>query len=73
MPFFLYKITLTLLDLMQNSLVLDGPISYVLKPRENTLSLWITERVTERKLLNEDGIDMSDDTWLELILAFATA
>jgi hypothetical protein len=29
--------------------------------------------MAERKLLNEDGIDMSEDTWLELILAFVTS
>jgi hypothetical protein len=28
--------------------------------------------MSERKLLNEDGIDMSEDTWLELTLAFVT-
>jgi hypothetical protein len=72
MPFSLYRSTL--LDRMQNSSVIDGLISYILKPRENscTLSLWVAERVAERKLLNEDGIGMSKDTWLELILAFVT-
>jgi hypothetical protein len=46
----------------------------VLKPRENgcTLSLWVAERVAERRLLNEDGIEMGKDTWLKLILAFVT-
>jgi hypothetical protein len=73
MPFSLYRSTL--LDRMQNSSVLDGLISYVLKPRENgcTLGLWVAERVAERRLLNEDGIEMGEDTWLELILAFVTA
>jgi hypothetical protein len=73
MPFSLYRSTL--LDRMQNSSVIDGLISYILKPRENncTLSLWVAERVAERKLLNEDGIEMSEDTWLELILAFVTS
>ncbi len=62
MPFLTYKSTL--LDRMQNSSVIDGPISYILKPRENscTLSLWVAERVAERRLLNEDGIEMSEDT-----------
>jgi hypothetical protein len=32
----------------------------------------VAERVAERKLLNEDGIDMSEDTWLELTLSFIT-
>jgi hypothetical protein len=60
---------------MQNSSVLDGLISYVLKPRENgcPLSLWVAERVAERRLLNDDGIEMGEDTWLELVLAFVTA
>ncbi len=73
MPFYLYRSTL--LDRMQNSSVFDGLISYVLKPRENgcTLSLWVAERQAERRLLNEDGIDMGQDTWLELVLAFVTA
>ncbi len=73
MPFSLYRSTL--LDRMQNSSVIDGLISYILKPRENncTLSLWVAERVAEKKLLNEDGIEMSEDTWLELILAFVTS
>ena len=72
MPFSLYKSTL--LDRMQNSSVIDGLISYILKPRENncTLSLWVAERVAERKLLKEDGIEMGEDTWLELILSFVT-
>jgi hypothetical protein len=29
--------------------------------------------VAERRLLHEDGIEMSEDTWLELILAFVTS
>ena len=64
-----------LLDRMQNSSVLDGLISYVLKPRENgcPLSLWTAERVAERRLLQDDGIGMSEETWLELVLAFMTA
>jgi hypothetical protein len=32
----------------------------------------VAERVAERRLLNEDGIEMGEDTWLELILAFVT-
>ncbi len=36
------------------------------------IGLWVAERVAERKLLNEDGIDMSEDTWLELTLSFVT-
>jgi hypothetical protein len=73
MPFSLYRSTL--LDRMQNSSILDGLISYVLKPRENgcPLSLWVAERVAEQRLLNDDGIEMGEDTWLELVLAFVTA
>jgi hypothetical protein len=73
MAFSLYRSTL--LDRMQNSSVIDGLISYILKPRENncTLSLWVPEHVAERKLLNEDRIEMSEDTWLELILSFVTS
>jgi hypothetical protein len=72
MPFSLYKSTL--LGRMQNSSVIDGLLSYILKPRENncTLSLWVAERVAEKKLLKEDGIEMGEDTWLELILSFVT-
>jgi hypothetical protein len=73
MPFVQYRSLL--LDRMQNSSVLDGLISYVLKPRENgcPLSLWTAERVAERRLLRDDGIGMSEETWLELVLAFMTA
>jgi hypothetical protein len=61
MPFSLYRTTL--MDWMQNSSILDGLISYVLKPRENgcTLSLWVAERVAERRLLNDDGIAMGEE------------
>ncbi len=47
MPFGLYRSTL--LDRMQNSSVIDGLISYILKPRENncTIALWVAERVAE--------------------------
>jgi hypothetical protein len=63
-----------LLDRMQNSSMIDGLLSYVIKLRENgcSIDLWVAERMSERKLLNEDGIDMSEDTWLELTLAFVT-
>jgi hypothetical protein len=60
---------------MQNSSTIDGLISFILKPRDNScpISLWVAERIAERRLLNEDGIDMSEeDTWLELVLAFVT-
>ena len=72
MPWSEYKTTL--LDRMQNSSTIDGLLSYVIKPRENNcpIGLWISERVAERKLLNEDGIDMSEETWLELTLSFIT-
>ncbi len=73
MSFSLYRSTL--LDRMRNSSVIDGLISYILKPRENncTIGLWVAERVAERRLLNEDGIEMREDTWLELILSFVTS
>ena len=63
-----------LLERMQNSSTIDGLISFILKPRDNgcPISLWVAERIAERRLLNEDGIDMSEDTWLELVLAFVT-
>jgi hypothetical protein len=35
--------------------------------------LWVAERVAERRLLNDDGIEMGEDTWLELVLAFVTS
>jgi hypothetical protein len=61
MPFSSYKSTI--LDRMQNSSVVDGLLSYILKPRENncTLSLWVVERVAERRLLGEDGIEMCEE------------
>jgi hypothetical protein len=64
MPFSSYKST-----------ILDSLLSYILKPRENncTLSLWVAERVAERRLLGEDGIEMSEEAWLELVLAFVTS
>jgi hypothetical protein len=59
---------------MQNSSTIDGLISYILKPRDSNcpISLWVAERVAERRLLNDDGIEISEDTWLELLLAFVT-
>ena len=59
---------------MQNSFTIDGLISFILKPRDNNcpISLWVAERIAERRLLNDDGIEMSEDTWLELLLAFVT-
>ncbi len=72
MSWLLYKTEL--LERMQNSSTIDGLISFILKPRDNNcpISLWVAERIAERRLLNEDGIDMSEDTWLELVLAFVT-
>ncbi len=72
MPWALYKTAL--LERMQNSSTIDGLISYILKPRDNNcpISLWAAERIAERRLLNDDGIEMSEDTWLELLLAFVT-
>jgi hypothetical protein len=34
--------------------------------------LWVAERIAERRLLNDDGTKMSEETWLELLLAFVT-
>ncbi len=72
MPWALYKSSL--LERMQNSSTIDGLISFILKPRDNgcPISLWVAERLAERRLLNDDGIDMSEDTWLEMVLAFLT-
>jgi hypothetical protein len=72
MPWRLYKTSL--LERMQNSSTIDGLISFMLKPRENNcpISLWVAERIAQRRLLNDDGIEMSEDTWLELVLAFVT-
>ena len=72
MPWALYKNSL--LERMQNSSTIDGLISFILKPRDNNcpISLWVAERLAERRMLNDDGIDMSEDTWLELLLAFVT-
>jgi hypothetical protein len=63
-----------LLERMQNSSTIDGLISFILKPRDNgcPISLWVAERIAERRLLNDDGIEMSEDTWLELLLSFIT-
>ena len=59
---------------MQNSSTIDGLISFILKPRDNNcpISLWVAERIAERRLLNDDGIEMSEDIWLELLLAYVT-
>jgi hypothetical protein len=64
MGWILYKTAL--LERMQNSSRIDGLISFILKPRDNNcpISLWVAERIAERRLLNEDGIDMFEDTWL---------
>jgi hypothetical protein len=72
MPWAEYKATL--LDRMQNSSTIDWLLSYVIKHRENNcpIGLWVSERLAERRLLNDDGIDMSEETWLELTLAFIT-
>jgi hypothetical protein len=72
MPWSLYKITL--LERMQNSSTIDGLISFILKPRDNgcPISLWVAERIAERRLLHDEGIEMSENTWLELLLAFVT-
>jgi hypothetical protein len=72
MPWSLYKTAL--LEHMQNSSTIDGLISFILKPRDNNrpISLWVAEWIAERRLLNDDGIEMSEDTWLELLLAFVT-
>ncbi len=63
-----------LLERRQNSSTIDGLISFILKPRDNNcpIGLWVAERIAEWRLLNDDGIDMSEDTWLELLLAFVT-
>ncbi len=72
MPWALYKSSL--LERMQNSSTIDGLISFILKPRDNNcpISLWVAERLAERRLLNDDGIEISEDTWLELVLAFVS-
>jgi hypothetical protein len=72
MPWSAYKTVL--LERMQNLSTIDGLISFILKPRDNNcpIGLWVAERIAERRLLNDDGIDMSEDTWLELLLAFVT-
>jgi hypothetical protein len=66
MPWASYKTIL--LERMQNSSTIDGLISFILKPRDNGCPI----RIAERRLLNDDGIEMSEDTWLELLLAFIT-
>jgi hypothetical protein len=72
MPWIGYKTSL--LERMQNSSTIDGLISFIMKPRDNgcPISLWVAERIAERRLLNDDGIEMSEDTWLKLLLAFIT-
>ncbi len=72
MPWAQYKSAL--LERMQNSSTIDGLISFILKPRDNAcpIGLWVAERIAERRLLNDGGIEMSEDTWLELLLAFIT-
>ncbi len=62
MPWLAYKNAL--LERMQNSSTIDGLISFILKPRDNycPIGLWVAERIAERRLLNEDGIEMSEDS-----------
>jgi hypothetical protein len=57
MPWAVYRARI--LERMQNSSIIDGLLSYVLKPRENgcPVGLWVAERLAERRLLNKDGID----------------
>ncbi len=54
MPWSLYKTAL--LERMQNSSTIDGLISFILKPRDSNcpISLWVAERIAERRLLNDD-------------------
>jgi hypothetical protein len=56
MGWLLYKTAL--LERMQKSSTIDGLISFILKPRDNNcpISLWVAERIAERRLLNDDGI-----------------
>ncbi len=62
MPWALYKTSL--LERMQNSSKIYGLIAFILKPRDNEcpISLWVAERIAECRLLNDDGIEMSEDT-----------
>jgi hypothetical protein len=52
------------LERMQNSSTIDGLISFILKPRDDecprSISLWVAERIVERRLLNDDGIEMPE-------------
>jgi hypothetical protein len=60
MPWYLYKSSL--LERMQNSSsTIDGLISFILKPRDNNcpISLWVAERLAERRLLNDDGVGIA--------------
>jgi hypothetical protein len=46
------------------------PVPYLARYHAVTYTRSLT--IAERRLLNEDGIEMSEDTWLELLLAFVT-
>jgi hypothetical protein len=61
MPWLAYKTALS--EHMQNSSTIDGLISFILKPRDNgcPISFGVAERIAERRLLNDDGIEMSKE------------
>ncbi len=63
-----------LLAKLHNSTKIDLLLTYVQKPREEglQLSLWLAERMSDRELLVEDGVQMDADTWLAFTLQFVT-
>jgi hypothetical protein len=58
-----------------NSAQTEDLLSYILKPRDEgcPVGLWVAERMSEMKLLMDDGIKMNAKTWLAFTLAFVTA
>jgi hypothetical protein len=64
-----------LLERCVNSVQTEDLLSYILKSRDEgcPVRLWVAERMSEMKLLMDDGIKMNDKTWLVFTLAFVTA
>jgi hypothetical protein len=62
------------LNRTQNSELTPDLLSYILKPREESCSiyLWAAERISESNLLTANGLAMSNQAWLAYTLAFIT-
>jgi len=61
-----------LLNRLQDSTRSNDLLKYLLGVRDEalTVSLWCSERRSERALLEKDGITLPEETWLEYVLCF---